>query len=208
MSYGKNENGNDYIIGDLHGHLSLIEEAMENVSFDKNQDRLFSTGDLIDRGPGSADCLQLIFEPWFYSVRGNHEQMMIDAIVHGDSRMMELWMFNGGSWFHDHNLNLMKCLAEEAEKKMPYWIELQSGNNKIGIVHAEPPSDWMAIGDTDKQALIWSRDRINKKDCSIVENIDVVYVGHTPLEQPIELGNVRYVDTGAFHTGNLTITQL
>jgi serine/threonine protein phosphatase 1 len=208
MSYGKNENGNDYIIGDLHGHLELLKGAMDSVEFDKKRDRLFSTGDLIDRGPDSPGCLELIFEPWFFSVRGNHEQMMIDAIVHGDNRMMELWVFNGGAWFHDQNLNLMKCLAEEADKKMPYWMELQSENNKIGIVHAEPPADWESIDDTDSQFLIWSRERINEKDCSIVENIDVVYVGHTPLEQPIELGNVRYVDTGAFHTGNLTIAQL
>jgi len=49
--------GKDYIAGDLHGCFSLLERLMEEVSFDKNHDRFFSVGDLIDRGPESFRCL-------------------------------------------------------------------------------------------------------------------------------------------------------
>ncbi|MGL9724118.1 metallophosphoesterase [Sodalis sp. (in: enterobacteria)] len=36
-------------------------------------------GDLIDRGPQSEACLPLLENPWFRSVRGNHEQMACPA---------------------------------------------------------------------------------------------------------------------------------
>ncbi|MFP3335214.1 serine/threonine protein phosphatase, partial [Pseudomonas sp. SIMBA_064] len=46
---------------------------------DKSVDRLIAVGDLIDRGPGMLDGLKLLGEPWFFTVKGNHEQMLIDA---------------------------------------------------------------------------------------------------------------------------------
>ena len=76
-----NQLGKDYIVGDLHGCFSLLERLMKEVSFNKNHDRLFSVGDLIDRGPESLRCLQLLSEPWFYAVKGNHEDMFLELFM-------------------------------------------------------------------------------------------------------------------------------
>jgi len=46
-----NQAGKDYVIGDLHGCYELLERLLDAVGFDKSKDRLFSVGDLIDRGP-------------------------------------------------------------------------------------------------------------------------------------------------------------
>ncbi|WP_303720074.1 metallophosphoesterase, partial [Pseudomonas aeruginosa] len=59
-------------------------------------DLLISVGDIIDRGPDSMKCLQLMQEKWFYAVRGNHEQMALDALENND---FSLWSINGGNWF-------------------------------------------------------------------------------------------------------------
>ncbi|WP_181942315.1 metallophosphoesterase, partial [Klebsiella pneumoniae] len=59
-------------------------------------DLLISVGDLIDRGPQSADCLGLLRCRWFRAVRGNHEQMALEALESGD---MALWQMNGGDWY-------------------------------------------------------------------------------------------------------------
>ena len=48
---------------------------MELIGFDKTKDRMFSVGDLPDRGIDSYGTLQLLNESWFYPVLGNHEQM-------------------------------------------------------------------------------------------------------------------------------------
>ena len=76
-----NTRGTDYVIGDLHGCFSLLERLLGEVHFDKSRDRLFSVGDLIDRGPESLRCLQLLAEPWFYAVQGNHENMMLNFFL-------------------------------------------------------------------------------------------------------------------------------
>lgn len=49
-----NEVGKDFIVGDIHGCLDQLKFQLSVTGFDKSKDRLFSVGDLIDRGPDSA----------------------------------------------------------------------------------------------------------------------------------------------------------
>ncbi|MDD2748662.1 metallophosphoesterase [Acidithiobacillus thiooxidans] len=74
--------GRDFIVGDLHGCRALLDGLLAQVSFDTEKDRLFSVGDLVDRGPDSAGCLALLKEPWFYPVLGNHDAMLM-AWIYG-----------------------------------------------------------------------------------------------------------------------------
>ena len=72
-SYPPNEQGHDFVVGDIHGHRQRLFDELGRQGFDKEKDRLFCTGDLVDRGPDSFGTLALVFEPWFHFVRGNHE---------------------------------------------------------------------------------------------------------------------------------------
>ena len=72
-SYSPNEYGHDFVVGDIHGHRQRLLDELARQGFDKAKDRLFSVGDLVDRGPDSFDTLALLSEPWFHFVRGNHE---------------------------------------------------------------------------------------------------------------------------------------
>ena len=78
-------NGDDWrnvwVVGDLHGCYTNLMSRLDAVGFDPAQDLLISVGDLIDRGSENVECLDLINQPWFRAVRGNHEQMMLDAIL-------------------------------------------------------------------------------------------------------------------------------
>lgn len=75
-----NYDGRDFLIGDLHGCYNEFMELLKYIKFNPKYDRVFSTGDLIDRGPRSLECLQLLKQPWFFSVLGNHEEIMIDKV--------------------------------------------------------------------------------------------------------------------------------
>jgi hypothetical protein len=75
-----NTEGRDFVIGDLHGQYALISHFRERTSFDPQKDRLFSVGDLIDRGPDSLKCLSLLNEDWFYCVCGNHEEQFAKLV--------------------------------------------------------------------------------------------------------------------------------
>lgn len=91
-----NTEGRDFVIGDLHGALPCLLTLLEGVNFDKDKDRLISVGDLVDRGPASQECLELLYEPWFHCVLANHEQMMLEAFRGG--YMGQFWLRNGGMW--------------------------------------------------------------------------------------------------------------
>ena len=55
--------------------------AHDALAFDTARDRLFSVGDLIDRGPRSRDAIEWLTAGRFAgAVRGNHEPMMVDAL--------------------------------------------------------------------------------------------------------------------------------
>ena len=79
-----NSIGNDYIVGDIHGHYSNLMELLNHIQFNKLTDTLFSVGDIIDRGPNSIKIINLLDEDWFFSCLGNHEFMMIQSILHNN----------------------------------------------------------------------------------------------------------------------------
>ena len=75
--YSLNTKGNDYVVGDIHGMFSLLKSELEWIGFNPEVDRLFSVGDNVDRGPESEEVDEWLSKPWFHSVRGNHEDMII-----------------------------------------------------------------------------------------------------------------------------------
>jgi len=192
-----------FIVGDLHGSYNLLIDKLEEINFNKTKDIMYSVGDLIDRGPDSLKCLKLIEEPWFKSVMGNHEELMIDVILNG--RNNNLWIMNGGMWYLSEDINEVKRLARLAEQ-LPYSRTIDN----IGICHAESPtSDWndaINPNELNKSKMVWGRSKITQK--SITKNIKQTYHGHTIKPIVTVSGNATFIDTGAYYTGNLTVLEI
>lgn len=198
--FKRNLVGRDFVVGDLHGCYDKLMEQLEGLSFNFECDRLFCCGDLIDRGDKSLKCLLLMYEPWFHSVRGNHEQMMIDIYVHNQPDG-GVWHHNGGDWEMFENPVDISLYAHEADYLLPYQIEI---DNSIGIVHADVGNTWRELAEDELTVALWDRTRINKEGVykEFVQGIDRVYVGHTPtIEGKVVSGNVHYMDSGAVFTG-------
>jgi len=68
-----NAAGRDFVVGDIHGMFDSVERALAKVDFDPERDRLFSVGDLIDRGPQSRDVVRFLKQPFVHAVCGNHD---------------------------------------------------------------------------------------------------------------------------------------
>lgn len=67
-----------YCISDVHGHINNLNSFVKTLDKD---DRVFVLGDVIDKGPDSMGCLELIMEdPRFTMLLGNHEYMMFDLL--------------------------------------------------------------------------------------------------------------------------------
>ena len=204
-----NHQGRDFFVGDVHGQLALLQTELEAVGFDRKRDRLFSVGDLIDRGSESLACLSLALEPWCHAVCGNHEMLAFEALL-GDNRdspqTHDAWMINGGTWAMTAAHGEVRAMLKRALPHLPYAREVTVEGRRVGIVHAEPPADWRDVM-PPSQALLWGRTRIMQGDETLVKGIDAVVVGHTIVQRPMRLGNVHYIDTGAFNTGKLTLIE-
>ncbi len=218
QKFSANLQGRDFVCGDLHGQLEQLHQAMAACGFDPGVDRLFSVGDLVDRGEHSRETFELLHQPWFFAVRGNHEQMMFNARESRSARDIALWMNNGGSFWvrdgsslFDEDPSFAAAVAEQ-QQRLPWSIELMlRDGRRIGLVHAECPcDDWRDIerklsdsgpeGGMSRYRAVWSR---GIRDASIrgpVAHIDLTVHGHTVFAEPSRFFNRCYIDTGACMT--------
>ena len=60
-------------IGDVHGCLDEFVALVEKLEL-RREDRVFCTGDFMDRGPKPAECVQFARTRGFAAVLGNHEE--------------------------------------------------------------------------------------------------------------------------------------
>ncbi len=183
---------------------------MEEAEFDKNIDRLFSVGDLIDRGPDSLKCLRLIDEPWFYPVVGNHEDMMCRYFYSDEAYS---WRMNGGDWIDTEDQEEVRSYADKIIANVPISrVVCTTGGHLIGISHAQPYCDtFIATGDEGRGAcntMLWGRTLI--KEERGIEMTDVVktFHGHTPVEEVVGFGDQIYIDTGAVFGGDLAFINI
>lgn len=146
-------------------------QALQSIGFNPTKgDILISVGDLVDRGPDSIKTLELIQQPWFFAVAGNHEQMMLSGIaaIEGTGESIDLWNWqklNGGDWYQGSKER--KGVAEELLKKvahLPFAIEVSTDEGNIGVIHASVPNDsWIdeALLNTPEgqKHVLWNRER-------------------------------------------------
>lgn len=212
-TFARNEKGRDFVLGDLHGCLGHFNALLEDIDFDEKIDRMFSVGDLIDRGPKSLECLKLIEKPWFHCVQGNHEDMMIHELVHKEYMW---WDRNGGEWSKDalknHNKELMHLL--QATMNLPYAIVIETeACGRVGVCHAESPDTWEEGEYVDVQSMLWERNKYRwaAHMGKVPKGVDMTVHGHTPIGlTPKHHGkmNAWWIDTGCFATGVLTALQI
>lgn len=218
--FGINTAGRDFVVGDIHGHFSRLEGALLSIGFQMHCDRLFSVGDLVDRGPESDRVLDWLNKPWFHAVRGNHEDM---AIRWPNGNMdAGNYAANGGAWNIANPPIAQREIAVHLGE-LPIAIEVETEQGLIGIVHADCPfPTWrdfvVSLDDAQMsnsmrkvvfEAALWSRKRIQSEDQSSVPDVRAVVVGHTPLKHAAVLGNVHYIDTGGWlRDGHFTFLDL
>lgn len=215
VRFHRNEHGQDYVVGDIHGEFDKLKEQLSRLNFDRSQDRLFSVGDLVDRGPHSPRALEWLKQPWFHAVLGNHESMCVAS--EGDKAMLEWWTgMNGGEWWLKLDSAQRRAFLQ-AFRQLPLAIEVETRDGLVGIVHADVPPNlsWQEfIDDLEfgnarvREHALWSRMRVNGRTPPLVDGIYRLFCGHTPLERPYNIGNVFFLDTGACYGGRLTVTRI
>lgn len=216
-----NTTGRDFVCGDLHGCLDDLLVAMDRLGFDKTKDRMFSVGDLIDRGPKSFETANLIYEPWMYVSRGNHEQMMIDSVIGDNTRWISTWLYNGGDWYINYETWQIRDLANDLNK-LPYIITVGEGDTQFNVVHAEiahrnmqnkfvPVTsdiiDSWSFLQNDIHNMLWGRNMVSRDHAEGSgisppfhdKTLPLTIAGHTVVNKPLQIERQVYIDTGTVY---------
>lgn len=181
----------------------------------KTDRRMVFIGDYIDRGPDSKGVVDYLLE--FRNehdcvfLRGNHEQMLLDAIDHDSYGH---WMMNGG----DTTLRSYDIKGRQAkfpEEHLTFYreTELYYDTEDYFFVHAglSPAmtvAEALKAPDRERQFL-WERSHLQAPE-TVWEK--TVVFGHTPQQQPILRDRMIGIDTGCIYDsrgyGQLTAVLL
>lgn len=197
-----NPHGRDFVIGDLHGCVSAMHRQLATLNFDYAHDRLICAGDLVDRGPESAEAMALLHEPWFFSVIGNHEQLIYEGFCEELIASRELILQHGGDWILQHERSLWSGWFKQIEQ-LPLGIELTNHKGqRIGVIHADYPltswNDFTSMSDHDAHRAIWAREPFRQQQSGSIADIDFIIYGHNVTDGELHIGNRFYIDAGAY----------
>lgn len=213
-----------YGIGDIHGRLDLLEQLLGKIHEDiarrpKRKILLLFVGDLIDRGPNSAEVIERLRTYGQPGVRtvfllGNHEEVLL-RILAGEGELIDHWRaFGGTETLKSYGVDTAK-LAGLSEREA-----LQVVRNAIPATHVEflqTFDDSCRFGDylfvhagirpgveieQQRQSdLRWIREPFLFDDS---DHGFVVIHGHT-IRPEVEVRPNRIgIDTGAYRSGVLS----
>ncbi|WP_244160289.1 metallophosphoesterase [Pseudomonas graminis] len=208
LRLSQNHHGRDFVVGDIHFKTTDLYKGLRKLGFDSQTDRVIGVGDLIDRGPGVLEGLKLLGEPWFFTVMGNHEQMLIRAYRENpDAR----YVSHGAGWWATVADESKEMIIVKLET-LPTLIEIESPRGVVGVVHGDVPRglSWQGfVNDIDnaqvEEIALWGRERIKKHYRQGVAGVWRVCTGHTWIPEPLRLGNVLALDCTGGGDGPLGI---
>lgn len=214
VRFNANQQGRDFAVGDIHGCFTALQQALNHINFNTAKDRLFSTGDLVDRGPESDQVLNWLDRPWFHAICGNHDFMIWRSAL-GDPYLEVNHLEHGGGWLNELDQQAQRRVGDRLAA-LPLAIEVETPAGLVGLVHADCPyDDWrdMQSGPLSSSAAhccLWSRERYINRYKAHVRNVHAVIHGHTTVNNMQRLGNTFFIDTGGWHQnrGHFTFLDL
>lgn len=213
-----------YAIGDVHGEaerygrlLGYIDERHARLYPGRDR-KIVQLGDLVDRGPDSFQTMHIAMEleqarpDEVVHLRGNHEQMMLEALLSDTGSAWDTWLANGG----DATLESYRRAGFETipEDHVDWLRKRRTLHSERGaqliFVHAGIDVD--AFPHCREMVRLWTRspDFFASDTWSnrLLEGWRVVH-GHTPTDDFMPeidgAGGRRInIDTGAVFGGRLT----
>lgn len=202
-------------IGDIHGCHKQLIELLDKLPSDI--EKIYSVGDLIDRGPESKAVVQECIDREIVCVRGNHEDMFLDFINGSKKYSENIFTMNGGDSTlvsYQPNESIIKkdvngVLLEisgidipddhfEFMNNMPYFIETDDFILTHGGVPAWMGEDFRDKDPASENELMWNRGKTNS-DLGKVQ-----ISGHTPVQEPHFIKGAINIDTGCFFGNKLS----
>ena len=217
-----------YAVGDVHGRLDLLDKMLGLIEADLDQHParralLLFLGDIIDRGPCSAQAIERLRSYRHANVRtvfllGNHEEVLL-RILNGERGILDSWLrFGGGECLASYGVDpktvkalperdalklIRQSVPEDHRKFIGDWADTLRFGDYL-FVHAgiRPSIDLSMQSQSD---LRWIRQPFLDDEG---DHGFVIVHGHTISQDVVERPNRVGIDTGAYRTGVLTALVL
>ena len=197
-----------YVLTDIHGMMAYLRKALAWIETDADgkAHRVIFLGDYVDRGPDSADVVEMIShgpKHWF-PLRGNHEEMFLhsyhEGILHRrlpmeafDRATAQSYSYTKGGVMERH-VDWMETLPRIMQDDKRIYVH---AGLRLGV----------PIADQNPSDLIWIREEFmygGQHDFG-----KLVVHGHTPESNrrpPYFYHQRLNLDTGApFRSGRLSV---
>ncbi|CAN5197779.1 metallophosphoesterase family protein [soil metagenome] len=217
-----------YAIGDIHGRIDLLNLLLAKMeahsqSLPPCQDvHVIILGDMIDRGPHSAEVVSLIRKyqrgsSSLIALKGNHEDLLLQALE-GYPGILRAWMKTGGEQtlrsfgidpaeLGDNPLEAARIIERAIPAPLIGWIRdlpLTARSGDYFFCHAGIRPG-VALRKQASNDLMWIReDFLNHEG----DHGAVIVHGHNIHTEVQMHANRIGIDTGAYRSGVLTALYL
>ena len=199
------------VIGDVHGHYDTLITLLDSIS-PTSEDEIYFLGDLIDRGPNSAQVVDLVMRNQYQCLRGNHEEMLLDVVGSGEVsiELYQGWLYSGGHATVASYDNKIPQEHIDWIKSLPLYLDL--GN--FWLVHAGVDPN-IPLQQQSADQFCWIREAFHSSDRAFFSD-KLIVTGHTitftlPGVQPGQIAAGRgwlNIETGAYHHNSGWMTAL
>jgi serine/threonine protein phosphatase 1 len=170
-----------FAVGDIHGCLDKLQRLLAacEVYAGARPARYVFLGDYIDRGPQSRGVVELLIQRQaarpgtIVCLRGNHEQMAIDA--HASDRAVPLWLANNGA-------STLRNYGGRISPEHLAWLAALPFCHDDGLrffVHAGIDLA-VPLAEQEPEVMLWMREPF-LSECDEVDCGRFIVHGHTPL---------------------------
>ena len=117
-----------YVIGDIQGCYDPFRRLLDKLAFDPSRDRLWVTGDVVNRGPASLAVLRTLYElrHCLSAVLGNHDITLL-AVAEGVQS------------FHSEKHTFQDLLSAEDSPSLIEWLSTWP------LAHHDPKSQALLV---------------------------------------------------------------
>lgn len=195
--------GRTIAIGDIHGCDVALDALLNSIQL-QSEDTLVVLGDMVDRGPGSAEVIERLVELVGHCrlipLLGNHERMMLDAATRPQSA--RFWLQNGGqATLASYGGSLQQVPTHH--RTFFKFCQLSFETDTHLFIHAcyDPG---LPLTDLDEDIAIWRH--VDRQVPPPHFSGKVAVVGHTPQADglPRDLGHIKLLDTFCYGGQRLT----
>lgn len=199
------------VIGDVHGHYEGLMRLLDAIA-PTSDDQVYFLGDLIDRGPQSAQVVNFVKDSPYQCLLGNHEQMLLNILTKRiPTPTVQAWLYSGGqATVASYEEATIPHAHLEWFDNLPTYIDL----GDIWLVHAGV-NPFIPLTEQTANQLCWVRDEFHSIEEPYFSD-KLMIIGHTitftlPGVPPGQLARGQGwldIDTGAYHPRSGWLTGL